>query len=87
MIKRKKLSKHQPKIIQVIESSTIPDLDKKIAINYISNIAKSDARRTYCHFNETANNLVDCFRWELIYPGFEYWSNLNEQLMDNLKNY
>lgn len=87
MSKRKQHRKHQPKIIQVIESSTIPELDKKIAIGYITNIVRSDARMKYCGFRETEDSLVNCFKWEYVYPGFEYWSNLNKQLFDNVKNY
>ena len=83
----KKSKKRVPKIVQIIEASTIPDIDKKIAIHYILSVSKSDARRAYCGFSDTANKLVDAFTWTVTHPGFDYWSNLNNQLLNNLTNY
>ena len=76
----KKSKRKNPRIIKTIEESNLSEQDKKEAINHIMKIVKSDSRIVYSKFDITANTLSKCFNWNITYPGYDYWSNLNNKL-------
>ena len=86
MSNRKRHSKKLPKIVQTIQESNILKLDKDIATAHIIKLCKSDARMNYCHFNGNTTKLSDAFDWNIVYPGFNYWSNLNNLLINTKTN-